>query len=208
MVCRQPETAWSRRLPARAVAAKSLRPLRGWISSLPGSRTVRSSRRRASDETLPLANEQVAARLDEVGGLLETQGANPFRVRAYRSAAETLRSLRQPAHEILQHEGLPGLIALPGIGLSLARSIEQLAHTGRLGLLERLHGGAAPERLLVTVAGIGPELAARIHEQLGIETLEELEAAAYDGRLGSLSGMGAKRIRAVRESLAGRFRRG
>lgn len=54
---------------------------------------------------------------------------------------------------------------------------------------------------------IGPELARRIHEQLGIETLAELETAANDGRLAEVPGMGRKRIRAVRESLAGRFRR-
>lgn len=154
-----------------------------------------------------LTNDELAGRLDETAELLEGQGANPFRVRAYRTAAQTLRDLRTPVHHILEDEGLAGLIHLPGIGQSLARSLEQLAHTGRLGLLERLRGESGPERLLTTVAGIGPELAGRIHEQLGIETLEELEVAAYDGRLGEVPGMGRKRVRAVRESLAGRFRR-
>jgi putative hydrolase len=64
-----------------------------------------------------------------------------------------------------------------------------------------------PERLFETVFGIGPELASRIHAELGIETLAELEAAAYDGRLAQLPGIGQKRIRGIRESLAGRFRR-
>jgi hypothetical protein len=58
------------------------------------------------------------------------------------------------------------------------------------------------------VADIGPKLAAKIHEELGIGTLAELEAAAWDGRLARVPGMGEKRIRAVRESLAGRFHRG
>jgi putative hydrolase len=81
-------------------------------------------------------------------------------------------------------------------------------HAKRLPLLERLRGGGAPERLFTTVADIGPKLAARIHEELGISTLTELEAACWDGRLARVPGMGQKRIRAVRESLAGRFNRG
>ena len=85
--------------------------------------------------------------------------------------------------------------------------VAKLIHAKRLPLLERLRGGGAPERLFSTVADIGPKLATRIHEQLGIRTLTQLEAAAWDGRLARVPGMGEKRIRAVRESIAGRFRR-
>jgi len=155
----------------------------------------------------PMSNAELAVRLDEVGGLLESQGANPFRVRAYRAAAETLRGLRRPAVEILDQEGREGLSRLPGIGRSLAAAIEQMERTGRLALLDRLRGEDEPERRFASVADVGPQLARRIHDVLGIETLGELEAAAYDGRLATVPGMGPKRIRAVRESLAGRFRR-
>jgi DNA polymerase (family X) len=154
---------------------------------------------------LPLNNEQIAARLGEVAELLEAQGANAFRVRAYRSAAQTLRGLDRQVHEILDRDGMEGLTRLTGIGISLGRSIEQLARTGRLGLLLRLQGHAGPERLFVTLPGVGLETASRIHEHLGIESLQELEAAAYDGRLGRVPGMGAKRVRGIREALAGRF---
>jgi putative hydrolase len=146
--------------------------------------------------------------LNEVADLLEAQGANPFRVRAYRTAAETVNHLERPVHEMLADEGAEALTELPGIGESLARTIEQLALTGRLSLLARLRGDQhAAERMFATVPSIGPETAARIHEELGIETLADLEAAAYDGRLRRVPGMGPKRIQAVRESLAGRFRR-
>lgn len=155
----------------------------------------------------PLSNTAIAARLDEVAELLEGQHANPFRVRAYRTAAETIRSLAQPVHELLVREGPEALQQLPGIGASLQRSIERLATTGRLGLLERLRGDTAAEDLFATVPGIGPKTAARIHDELGIETLAELEAAAYDGRLAHIPGMGTKKLEAVRDSLAGRFRR-
>jgi hypothetical protein len=77
--------------------------------------------------------------------------------------------------------------------------------TGQLNLLQRLRGETDPERILTTVPTIGDELAHRIHEQLGIETLAELQAAAYDGRLAQVPGFGRKRVRAVRESLAGRL---
>lgn len=152
-------------------------------------------------------NDQLAERLEEVAMLLEEQGANPFRVRAYRTGAETLRTTDRPVQDILKSEGRDGLMRLPGIGESLAGAIEQLVTTGQLGLLNRLRGEGDVERLLTTVGGIGPELAKRIHEVLGIETLQDLEAAAYDGRLLQVPGMGAKRIRTIRESLSGRFRR-
>jgi putative hydrolase len=155
---------------------------------------------------LPQANELLAGDLDEVADLLEAQGANPFRVRAYRNAAETIRGLDRPVHEILENEGTGGLQRLPAVGESLARSIEQLTLTGHLGLLDRLRG-AGPEDLLITVPGIGPALAARIHETLSIESLADLESAAHDGRLAEVDGLGRRRIQMIRESLAGRLRR-
>ncbi len=160
-----------------------------------------------SEERPGPENAQIAALLDEVANLLETQGANPFRVRAYRGAAETLRGLKRPLAELPESDWGPALQRLQGIGQSLGQSIQHILHTGKLPLLERLRGGSDPERLFTTVADIGPKLAERIHEQLGIESLAELASAAADGRLARVPGMGPKRIRAVRETLAGRFRR-
>jgi putative hydrolase len=158
-------------------------------------------------DELPLCNEQIARRLEEIAGLLQTQDANLYRVRAYRSAADTLRRLDRPVADILDTEGVLGLAKSPGIGDSLARSVEQLCRTGKMGLLQRLRGDGEPERRFMSVPGIGPGLAARIHKQLGIESLEDLENAAYDGRLAQVPGMAQKRLRAVRESLAARFGR-
>ena len=154
-----------------------------------------------------LNNKELARCLEDVAELLEAQDANPYRVLAYRTAATTLRDLDRPVDKILEAEGLEGLIRLPGIGQSIARSLEQLVHTGKLNLLERLRGTTDPERVLTTVPTIGPGLAHRLHEQLGIETLAELQASAYDGRLAQVPGFGRKRIRAVRESLTGRLYR-
>jgi putative hydrolase len=158
-------------------------------------------------EQVPLENDRIAECLEELADLLEDQGANMFRVRAYRNAAQSLRDSPRPVHEVLAAEGADGLIELPGIGHSLARSVERLCLTRRLPLLERLRGEAGPEHLFMTLPGIGLELAGRVHEHLGIESLADLEVAAYDGRLAKVPGMGRKRIQGVRETLRGRFRR-
>jgi len=152
-------------------------------------------------------NESIAHRLDEVAQLLEKQGANLFRVAAYRKAAKTLRGLACPIRNIFDTEGRAGLVRLEGIGQSIAHSIEQILRTGKMPLLERLRGESAPARIFTTVPDIGPKIARRIYEELRIESLAELQAAAWDGRLARLPGFGKKRIQAVRESLAGRSRR-
>lgn len=155
---------------------------------------------------LAFTNNAVADRLDEVGDILEVQGANVFRVAAYRGAARMLRSLEQPVEEIVKTEGVEGLLKLPGIGQTLARFIHQLVVTGRLPILDRLRGQSDPVALLQTVPGIGHVTAERLYEQLGIESLEELEIAAYDGRLTNLR-LGGKRIQGIRDSLSARLGR-
>jgi hypothetical protein len=154
-----------------------------------------------------ILNQQVAERLDEVALILEEQGANRFRVRAYRRGAETLRALPRPVAEVFEEGGLPALEALPAIGPSLARAIREVLRSGRLPMLERLRGESDPVALLTTVPGIGRLTAERLHHDLDIETLEDLEAAAHDGRLAGLEGFGPKRLAGVRESLAQRLAR-
>jgi DNA polymerase (family X) len=155
----------------------------------------------------PISNEEVAATLERVGDLLEAQGANPFRVRAYHGAAGTLRELERPVAEVLDDGGVKALADLPGIGESLASAIQEVVRTGRLGLLERLEGEVSPEDLFTTLPGIGEELARRIHRDLDVDTLEELELAAHDGRLEGVPGFGPRRARAVRDTLDSLLRR-
>lgn len=151
-------------------------------------------------------NAQIAARLEEVAGILAEQGANPYRVRAYRRAAMTVRGLGRPVSVLLEAGGPKALEALPGIGESLARSILSLVATGRLPMLERLRGASDPVALLATIPGIGARTGERIHHDLGVDTLEELEAAAHDGRLAALLGS-KKRMAGIRDSLAQRLGR-
>ncbi len=161
----------------------------------------------ASKTRAPVGNQDVAELLDEVAELLDAQGAGHYRALAYRRAAETVRGLDFPLADVVESGGEDALTALPAIGENLARHILEILETGELQLLERLRGAAGPEALFETVPGIGPTLAEEIHESLGIESLEELEMAAHDGRLATVRGFGPRRLRAVRESLEARLGR-
>jgi DNA uptake protein ComE-like DNA-binding protein len=146
-------------------------------------------------------NRQIAERLREAAELLRAQGANPFRVGAYRKAADTVAQLSGSLRAILDSEGVKGLDALPNIGAGIASAIAEMLITTRWGQLERLRGTTDPERLFRSVPGMGPELAKRIHDTLHIDTLEGLETAANDGRLESVPGIGARRAAAWRAAL-------
>jgi len=152
---------------------------------------------------LRFTNEEIADALERISSLLEVQGASNFRVRAYVNAANTLRDRKIPVSEVLESEGVSGLEALPSIGKSIASVISELLLTGRIALLERLEGQASPEELFETVPGIGVRTAHRIHETLGIETLEELELAAHDGRLNKVQGLGRRKIQGIKDALSG-----
>lgn len=156
---------------------------------------------------IPAPNRMVAERLDEVARMLRGQHANPFRPLAYEQAASVLRALERPVSEILAEEGIDGLLAIPSIGESIARSIRSLIVYGRLPMLERLRGEGDPIALLKTVPGIGNRLADRLHDDLGIASLEDLETAAHDGRLERLAGIRGKRLMAIRDSLQQRLAR-
>jgi hypothetical protein len=165
-------------------------------------------RQKCQDITETISNEQVAAALDEIAHLLELQLANPFRIAAYKSAAGTISKLSPPLQELFGHGGIAALQELPGIGESIGRSIAKLLRTGRLPRLERLQRELIAQDELTALPGVGPELAERIRQNLRVETLSDLAAAAYDGRLDRVPGMGRKRMRAIRETLANRFGRG
>jgi DNA polymerase/3'-5' exonuclease PolX len=152
-------------------------------------------------------NEDVADVLERVADLLEAQHASVFRVDAYRRAATTIRELDRSVIGLLSEGGRGELLKLPGFGQSLASALDEIVHTGRLGLLERLEGQVSPEELFMTVPGIGDTLAKIIHRELDIETLEDLELAAHDGRLEEVPGFGRRRTRAVREVLGSMLRR-
>lgn len=150
-------------------------------------------------------NQHIAEALEELANRLAEQGANPHRVQAYHTAAQTVREATQPLAAMVEaapeNDGMEVLKTLPGIGDSIASRIVGYLETGHLVLLETLRNEFVPEHVFTRVFGIGKELARRIHDQLGIETLEELELAAYDGRLATVEGLGEQRLEALRAQL-------
>src|SRR2546430_7096417 len=150
-------------------------------------------------------NRTIAEHLIEHASYLEGREANLYRVRAYRRAADTILSLDRPLAEIVKNKGREGLEQLEGIGSHLSFTLEGLVRTGEFRTLGT-GGHIDPERLLVSLPGVGPHLARQIHERLGITTLEELERAAHDGRLRQL-GVGPKRLRGLIDSLGVRLSR-
>src|SRR5207248_223646 len=124
-------------------------------------------------------NRTIAERLIEYASYLEGREANLYRVRAYRRAADTILSLDRPLADVVEKEGREGLEHLPGIGAHLSYTLEGLVRTGEFRTLGP-GGHIDPERVLLSVPGVGPRLARQIHDQLGITTLEELERAAHE----------------------------
>jgi DNA polymerase (family 10) len=149
------------------------------------------------------SNDEIATVLDRIANLLEAQDANPHRVRAYRRGAESVRSAEESLARWIQDGDEARLQDLPDVGRGLAGVISGYVKTGQSTLLSRLQGQVAPEDLLSQVPGLGEELAHRAAAELDIESLEELEQAAHDGRLAQVDGFGSKRVRNIHIALAG-----
>jgi len=135
-------------------------------------------------------NLAIARVLAEIGDLLEIKGENPFKIRAYRNASETV------THETRRVAGLTATerLALSGIGKDIAAKIGELAETGRMRYHEELLQEFPPTILdLLQLQGVGPKTVARLYGALGVRTLEDLERAARDGRVRAMKGMGAKK---------------
>ena len=147
-------------------------------------------------------NAWIAERLRQAAGLLAAQGANPFRVSAYRHAADAIETLEADVRDMAEADGHQALEAIPGVGPSIAGAVAEMLSTGRWGFLERLKGAADPEALFCSVPGIGPSLAHRIQAALHIDSLEALETAAHDGRLRQVPGFGARRAAMIRNALS------
>ncbi len=149
----------------------------------------------------PGGNGSIADALREMAVLLEAQADNPFRVAAYRRAGDTVAQLETPLRDLHERSGQAGLEALPGVGTRIAGAIIEMLETGHWQQLERLRGSADPQAVFRTIPGVGPDLALRLHEQLGVDTLEALEGAARAGRLSAVDGIGPRRAAAIRSAV-------
>jgi hypothetical protein len=154
------------------------------------------------------SNEGIASTLERISDLLEFQSANPFRVRSYRRAATTVREHGAPLAALFRDAGEAGLRALPGIGEGLASAIAEMLETGGSRLLDRLESEVSPEEVFCRLPGVGPTLAHRLRDELGVHTLEELEVAAQQGRLREIEGIGRRKEAGIVDALAGMLSRG
>ncbi len=150
---------------------------------------------------MPVRNAEIAELFDRMAALLEIQGANPFRVRAYRNAARTLDASPRSVADMLAEE--EDLSRLPGIGKDLAGKIAEFIDTGHLAALEELEK-EVPEGLLdlTRLPGLGPKRVKALHAELGIRDLTELEGAARKHRVRELAGFGAKTEQRILEALS------
>jgi hypothetical protein len=153
-----------------------------------------------------MENQMIARRLMEYAQLLDADEDNLFRARAYRRAAEAVLGLSEPMEDLLAREGRRGLEMLPGIGSHLSFAIDQLVRTGQLRTVRGPEGAADPRRLFRSLPGVGPFLARKMYEDLGLSSLEDLQVAAQDGRL-ARAGIGPKRLRGISDAVAGRLAR-
>ena len=145
-------------------------------------------------------NAAIARVLLEIADLLEIRGDNPFKIRAYRSAGETISAEPTPVAPLEE----PALRELPGIGRDLAARIRELCLTGDMPFRQELLSAFPATMLdLLRLQGVGPKTVKRLYEELGIASLEALEEACRSARVRALRGMGSKKealiLRAIEE---------
>jgi DNA polymerase (family 10) len=140
---------------------------------------------------MPSHNADIAALFEEIADLLELEGANPFRIRAYRNAARIVGGLATEAYVLLEKD--EDLTTLPGIGRDLADKIKEIISTNRCGLLDRLLTEFPPAVTeLLRIPGLGPKRVTHLYHDLDVQTVEQLYSAARAGRICALPGFGEK----------------
>ena len=154
-----------------------------------------------------IGNDDIARALDEAADLLEQTDSNPFRIRAFRRAAQSIREARENVAELTRDIGPAALQRIPGIGSSLAALIDDFVRSGGDRIHYRRLGEISPLTVLTSLPGMGEVLARRILEQLHIHDLEDLETAIYEGRLEQVEGFGTRRTSALRQMINSRLGR-
>jgi DNA polymerase (family 10) len=140
-----------------------------------------------------MLNLDMARIFDEIADILELKGENPFRIRAYRRAARTIETLTQDLKVIAERGGVDELKKIPGIGEGIAKKIVEIAKTGdcekHRELMREVSAGLLE---LLSIPRVGPKTIAKVHQELGINSVEDLEAAAKAHKLAGIPGLGAK----------------
>ena len=143
------------------------------------------------DEKPMVTNRQIAEVLASIAGLLEFQNSNPYRIQAYRNAARGILELHEPAAGIIERGEL---LPVPGLGERLQKRIAELVRTGTMTFYHDLCMQSLPNgaRALMGIEHVGPHVAMRLHEELGIDTPQKLLRAAQKQRIRELPGFGER----------------
>lgn len=151
-----------------------------------------------------MENLAIARIFSEIADLLEIKSENPFRIRAYRNASETIAH----ATEKLAYLNEDQLRAIPGIGKDLALKVREIAETGEARYHQDLLRQFPPTILdIFHLQGVGPKTVALLYSELGVKTIEELEAACNDGRVRGLKGLGPRKEQLILRACAERKQR-
>jgi DNA polymerase (family 10) len=143
----------------------------------------------------------IAAALQEIGTLLELKGGEYFKARAYKLGARSLAELTEDIGKLIKQNRLT---FVKGIGYALAKQIQDLYETGQSTFLNQLRAEMPPGIVeLSHVPGLSVKKVERLHEELGISTVEELKAACESGRVRTVKGFGAKTEQRLLEAIAG-----
>ncbi len=146
-----------------------------------------------SPQIKDIKNIEIAQMLNDIAGMLEIEGENTFRIRAYQKSALVISNMSRPLADIYQAEGEKGLLAVPGIGKGIGDKIVEILTTGKLAQLEQLMQEVPPEMAkLVGVRGLGPRRLMLIHKALNVNNLEDLKQAAAEGKIAGLPKFGEK----------------
>src|SRR3954467_3632196 len=130
--------------------------------------------------------DQVAEILVEIGTLLELKGENPFKTRAYSNAARAIEASSEPLPKLISENRLG---EIKGIGEALQKKITELVTTGKLAYYDELEASIPPGlRAMLDIPGVGPKKIKALHDELGIDSVEQLEKACQDGRVAKLKG--------------------
>ena len=149
---------------------------------------------------MPVHNDDIAELFEEMADLLEIESANPFRVRAYRNAARTIRGLGDEVQDMLAQG--QDLTQLPGIGKDLAAKIAEIVTTGHVKALDKLHDEVpAAVAELLKIPGLGPKRVKALYQDLHIKSVKQLTSAAQQGQLQRLPGFGVKTEQRILEAI-------